>query len=272
MQRTNGQRTLLAVFITAVAAFALGLAGADSLGWTTPETATVPTESATLPTGSLAEWSRPHPHSADLRPIIDAELNALLAKLDTILTSYAPRTRNYHPPTESALWRFHLAAATGPPGAGAGRARPRLLRRPGGTVPGRNRDGRPLPVHARQPDAGPRRPEHRRQGHRGSAVCAGRLPGQRRRPDLLGRMVWAMPRGVSVSAVHARSLQGRQRGPARREQRRGSRNDQDRQRRRRGLPTGSGGMGTRKIPPADRSQPRGRSPHGRSSTSWTRKA
>ena len=92
MQRANGQQTLLAVFITAVAAFALGLAGADSLGWTTPETATVPTESATLPTGSLAEWSRPHPHSADLRPIIDAELNALLAKLDTILTSYAPRT------------------------------------------------------------------------------------------------------------------------------------------------------------------------------------
>ena len=106
MQRTNGQRTLLAVFITAVAAFALGLAGAESLGWTTPETATAPTESATLPPGSLAEWSRPHPHSADLRPIIDAELDALLAKLDTILSSYAPRTRNYHPPTESALWRF----------------------------------------------------------------------------------------------------------------------------------------------------------------------
>lgn len=107
MHRANGQRTLLAVFITAVAAFALGLAGAGSLGWTTPETATAPTGPAALPPGSLAEWTRPHPHSADLRPIIDAELDALLAKLDTILSSYEPGTQYFSHGAESALWRFN---------------------------------------------------------------------------------------------------------------------------------------------------------------------
>ncbi|MDE2793627.1 MAG: TlpA disulfide reductase family protein [Gemmatimonadota bacterium] len=106
MHRPNGRRTYLVVFITAVAAFALGLASADRLGWTAPA-GTAPTVSAILPPGSLAEWYRPRPHSADLRPIIDAELDALLAKLDTILSSHEPGTPSFSHGAESALWHFN---------------------------------------------------------------------------------------------------------------------------------------------------------------------
>lgn len=105
MRRANGQRTFLAVFVTAVAAFALGHAGAERLGWSPAGKNAAGDGASLLPSGSLAEWYVPGPRSADLRPILDVELNALLAKLDTIISAYESGPAPGHG-AESALSHF----------------------------------------------------------------------------------------------------------------------------------------------------------------------
>lgn len=105
MPKTTGPRTRLIFFATAVVAFALGLASAGHIGLTTSRPAAGP-ETTPLPPGSLGEWYRPRPHSADLRPIIDAELNALLAMLDTIVSSDDRGTGSLGHGAESTLWHF----------------------------------------------------------------------------------------------------------------------------------------------------------------------